>query len=677
MPTCHWCHVMERESFEDAEVAEVLNRHFVAVKVDREERPDVDHIYMTVCQALTGQGGWPLTVILTPDQEPLFAGTYFPKTGRLGRPGLLDVLRRMAALWERERDRLLRGAKEVLAAVRPVLETSRAGSVGPDLLAAAYEEFAARFDPAFGGFGPAPKFPTPHNLVFLLRLARRWQREVQAGPQSNAPGPAPTDLPDHAQEAVQRAGHALHMAERTLEGMYRGGLFDHVGFGFARYSTDRQWLVPHFEKMLYDNALLAIAYAEAWQVTGRPWYAQVSRDVLTWALREMAQPEGGFAAALDADSEGQEGKFYLWTPDEVRAVLGAADGDLYCRLYDITPEGNFEGGNIPNLLGGWPETFARAHGLDPARFGSQVREWNHRLYEHRKRRVHPDKDDKVLTGWNGLMIAALAATGKALGDAAFVTAAARAEAFVRDKLTAPDGRLFARYRDGEAKHLAYADDYAFLIWGLLELYAATWDTGYLERAVALQRQMLDRFGDEQAGGFYLYASDGERLVARPKEVYDGATPSANSVAALNLLRLARLTGDVRFEQEGQRVLAAFAGDVAAQPAAFAHYLTAVMFALGPVREAVVTGREGADDTLRLKALLQSLYLPDAVVLFYPSGSAGQAVERLAPFTRGMGEVQGRAAVYICENFTCQQPEVDPARVRSLLGGGGDDDWKRS
>ncbi|MCL6547583.1 MAG: thioredoxin domain-containing protein [Alicyclobacillus sp.] len=642
---------MERESFEDDEVAGLLNQHYIPVKVDREERPDIDHIYMTVCQAMTGQGGWPLTVILTPDRKPMFAGTYFPKTGRYGRPGLLDILRRVRALWERDRDRLKTGAAEIMSALAPRMEETTPGEPGPALVHEAYDRLAGRFDEAFGGFGPAPKFPTPHNLVFLLRYARAVARAPWAADGTGV---------------RSRADRAVEMAERTLEAMYRGGLFDHVGFGFARYSTDRLWLVPHFEKMLYDNALLAIAYTEAHLATGRRWYGSVAEDVLTYVLRSMTSAEGGFYSAEDADSEGEEGKFYLWTPDEVRAVLGEADGLTYCQLYDITPEGNFEGRNIPNLLGGLPEEFARARGLDPGVFAAQVRHWNQLLWARREQRVHPHKDDKVLTAWNGLMMAAMAVAGRALGRPEFVRAAERAEAFVRDRLTGPGGRLLARYRDGEAKHLGYADDYAFLIWGLLELYQATFDPKHLERALALQRQMVDLFWDQRRDGFFLYGSDGEPLVARPKEVYDGATPSANSVAAMNLLRLARMTGDPRWEEMANRQLRAFAGDVAEHPDAHAHYLAALLFALGPGRELVLAGRPEADDTRRMADGLNRMYLPEAVCLLHPDGDGAETVERLAPFTAGQRSADGQAVLYICENFACRQPESDWERIRAIL-----------
>ncbi|MFZ5591914.1 MAG: thioredoxin domain-containing protein, partial [Bacillota bacterium] len=534
--TCHWCHVMERESFEDQEVADILNRHYVVVKVDREERPDIDHIYMQACQAMTGQGGWPLTVIMTPDKKPFFAGTYFPKHSKYGRPGLIDLLQQIARLWREDRERLFSLAGQVVQEVYRADGRAADGDLSQAFLERGYHILAQTFDRRYGGFGGAPKFPAPHNLIFLLRYAALFEE-----PQ------------------------ARHMAEVTLQAMYRGGIYDHIGFGFARYSTDEQWLVPHFEKMLYDNALLAYAYLEAYQATRRPFYAQVARQIFQYVQREMTSSEGAFYSAQDADSEGVEGKYYIWAPDEVLKVLGQEAGGEFCRLFHITERGNFEGKSIPHRIvpypdpeEGWQELMDDSHP-----FLSQDRQ---RLLAARQRRVPPYKDDKVLTAWNGLMIAALARGAFVLDEPSWAEMAGRAVDFIWEKMRRPDGRLLARYRDGQAAYPAYLDDYAFLVWGLLELYQATWQTGYLRQAVQLHRDMSALFEDENNGGFYFTAVDSEELLARPKEIYDGSMPSGNSVAICNALRLYSLTGDDSFQEQAARTLRAFASQVDQYPA---------------------------------------------------------------------------------------------------------------
>jgi len=448
--TCHWCHVMERESFEDEEVAWFLNRHYISIKVDREERPDIDHIYMEVCQAMTGQGGWPLTVVMTPDKQPVFAGTYFPKRGRWGKPGLLEILKQIQEKWEVEKEKIVGVGMRVTEAIQ-----LRQFSSGEDLSKAtldqAFQQFCNSFDPVYGGFGPAPKFPTPHNLMFLLRY---WK--------------------------MTREHEALAMVEKTLAAMHNGGIYDHIGFGFARYSTDREWLVPHFEKMLYDNALLAIAYLEAYQVTGNNRYARVAREIFTYVLRNMTSQEGGFYSAEDADSEGEEGKFYLWVPEEIKGILGEEEGEYYCRLFGITQEGNFEGRSIPNLILSCTDERAGLLKIDDQELLGMlelVEESRRKLFIEREKRVHPFKDDKILTAWNGLMIAALAKGSRVLNNPEYSRAAARAVEFIWQKLRRQDGRLLARYRDEEAAFLAYLDDYAFLVWGLIELYEAAFVDG--------------------------------------------------------------------------------------------------------------------------------------------------------------------------------------------------------
>ncbi len=644
--TCHWCHVMERESFEDQEVAAALNEGFVAVKVDREERPDLDHVYMTFCQALTGSGGWPLTVILTPDKVPAFAGTYFPKRGRYGRPGLLDILAWIRDKWAKDRPAVLKAGGRVFEQVAGQFDPARRGEVGLDLLEEGYDHLAGIFDPEHGGFGRAPKFPAPHQLLFLLRY---WKHHWRRGAGESAGGGA------------QAAGPAdpLAMVEKTLQAMFRGGIYDHVGYGFARYSTDPRWLVPHFEKMLYDNALLAIAYLEAKLATGNRAYGRVAEQVFEYVLRDMTDSAGGFYSAEDADSEGVEGKFYLWTPDEVEAVLGSEEGELFCRTYDIDGRGNFEGRSIPNLIGRTPEVF-----LDEG--WSRLEAARQRLFATREKRVHPHKDDKILTAWNGLMIAALAKGVQVLGKAEYAAAAAKAARFILGRLRDDRGRLLARYRDGQAAFPAYLDDYAFLAWGLVELYQATFRPDYLEEALRLTREMKELFWDGERGGFFFTGRDAEQILARPKEVYDGAMPSGNSVAALNLLRLARLTGDPDLDELAGRQLQAFAGTVAPQPAAYAFFLSAVDFALHPSLEVVVAGEPEAGDTAAILDVLRKAYLPEAVVVLRPEGEEGERVASLAPYTADQGPVDGRTAAYVCSNFACDMPVTGPEALAERL-----------
>ena len=635
--TCHWCHVMERESFEDEEVAKVLNQSFIAIKVDREERPDIDHIYMTVCQALTGQGGWPLSVFLTPEKKPFYAGTYYPKKSRWGRPGFIDLLKQIATKWTTERDQLIQTGEQIKNMIQPQLTLVNPGEITQATLRQAFDDFRERFDNRYGGFGDAPKFPTPHNLTFLLRYY--W---------------------------ATGENMALEMVEKTLQNMYRGGIYDHLGFGFSRYSTDQKWLVPHFEKMLYDNALLAIAYLEFAQVSGAREYAGVAEEIFTYVLRDMTSPEGGFYSAEDADSEGEEGKFYVWTPEEIKAVLGEQLGRIYCEAYDITERGNFEGKSIPNLINNNLEHLTHKAGLSIQELKQKLEEARQQLFKAREKRVHPYKDDKILTSWNGLMIAALAIGGRILQQPRYTQAAANALAFINKNLLRSDGRLMARFRDGEAAYPAYLDDYAFLIWGSLELYEATFEPLYLSHALELNRQMIDLFWDEAEGGLFFYGADSEQLIARPKEIYDGALPSGNSVAALNLLRLARLTGETRLEELAARQLATFGGRVERYPAGFTFLLMAAQFALNPGAEIVIMGDPALDETRKmLQVLQQEVFLPNSVYLLAPTGKAKNEIERLAPKVREMPP-HDRPTAYICQNYSCQAPIFNPDSLRLNL-----------
>jgi len=615
--TCHWCHVMAHESFEDEEVAQAVNASFLPVKVDREERPDVDAVYMAACLAMNGSGGWPLTVLLTPDQRPFWAGTYLPKEQ------LLRLLDQAARLWREERAEVLAAGDRLTAYLRQERENGP-DVPGRELVRRAAEQFARSFDSRWGGFGPPPKFPTPHNLIFLLRYAH-----------------------------VTGEGQAGEMALHTLDAMYRGGLFDHVGGGFSRYSTDVRWLIPHFEKMLYDNALLALAYGEAFQYTRRALYEQVVRRTLDYVLRELSLPQGGLCCGQDADSGGVEGKYYVLTPDELVQVLGREDAARFCRWYDITPTGNFEGKSLPNLLGQtqWD------------REPEEIAALRERVYIYRLGRTQLHRDDKVLTAWNGLMLAALARAGLLLDEPRYLDAARRTADFLAARLTMPDGRLLARWREGDAAHPGKLDDYAFYAYGLLELYAAAFDPADLTRAVKLAESLLERFFDGKRGGFYPYASDGEQLLTRTKEAYDGAMPSGNSVAALVLSRLARLTGETSWQRAADLQLSWLAGAAGDYPAGYSFAMLALLEELWPSAQLVVTAQAIPGE---LTAFLRETPHPGLTVLVKTPDSAN-ALEKLAPYTRDY-PIPGRGArYYLCRDGACTQPVDSTAALKALLG----------
>ncbi len=632
--TCHWCHVMAHESFEDEEVAAVLNDNFVSIKVDREERPDVDQVYMRVCQAMTGRGGWPLSVWLDPVGRPFFAGTYFPKNARMGLNGFIDILKRIDQLWREDRGKLFEIAGRMTERLQGE-KTGRAGRLGEAELRLGFTQLRRSFDPIWGGFGTAPKFPTPHNLTFLLRWHLRH--------------------PD---------SEARDMVQKTLRRMRRGGIYDHLGFGFARYSVDQQWLVPHFEKMLYDQALLLMAYTEACQVTGKAEYEQTAREIATYVLRDMTSPEGAFYSAEDADSEGEEGKFYVWTPAETLAALGPDEAGLFNRFYDVTAAGNFESRNVLHQTREI-EVFSRAEGLEPDEVARRLAAAREKLFEVRRNRVPPLKDDKVLTAWNGLMIAGLARAGAALGEPELIRAAARAADFILANREPDTGRLFRRWRQDEKTWPAFADDYAFFIWGLIELYQAGFGMENLAAARDLQGLMDEYYWDS---GYFLTPHDGEELIVRDKEFFDGATPASNSVAALNLLRLARLTGEAAWEEKAEQIIGLYAGVMGAQAMAHTQFLNALDFALGPTQEAVVVAGGDEDETRAVLDLLRGQFRPRRVLLFKPAGPDGERLAEVAPWTAAHEAREGRVTLYVCQNFACQEPAVGLEQIKAALSG---------
>lgn len=611
--TCHWCHVMARESFEDSQVAALLNRYYIPVKVDREERPDVDSVYMQACQALTGSGGWPLTIIMTADKLPFFAGTYIPKNSRGNQAGLIPLLSAIARRWAEDRESLLKTAGEIGSFLSAQREPSPA-EPGEDKLKAAAAQLAAAYDREYGGFGTAPKFPSPHDLLFLLRLAHFTGDKEQR-----------------------------QMVDNSLRQMYRGGIYDHFGGGFSRYSTDREWLAPHFEKTLYDNALLSFLYTEAWQEGHTALYRDVAENTLDYCLRELKAEGGGFFSAQDADSRGVEGAYYLFTPEEVKSVLGEDAGRHFCNCYDITPEGNFHGKSIPNLLlnNRWnfvPEGYE---------------EYREKLRLYREERLPLFTDEKILTGWNGLMLMALSRAAFAFGDRRYLMEARELAEFMGEKLY-EGGRLMARLCDGELRYEAQLDDYAFYALGLLELYRADFKAGHIASAQALAGQLLEDFADEK-GGFFRTSRGAEKLFIRPKEVYDGALPSGNSAAALLFEELFRLTGKELWREAAEKQLGYICSACARVPAGCAFgYLAMLRYVYGG-RELVCVLPSG-ELPESFKSVL-GRYAPELTVLVKDPEN-GDLLSQLAPFTADMQPQKGKAACYICQNGACSLPVTE-------------------
>ncbi|MDD5141945.1 thioredoxin domain-containing protein [Methanoregula sp.] len=638
--TCHWCHVMAHESFEDPEVAELLNRDFVAVKVDREERPDIDSTYMQVCQMLAGQGGWPLTIVMTPEKKPFFAATYIPKERRFALFGLLDLLPRITKAWREQRGELLRSAESITL----VLETRDMASAGPEpdaaLLDEGYEDLLLRFDPGYGGFSGAPKFPTPHTLLFLLRY---WKRTGKK--------------------------RALDMVVKTLDAIRDGGIHDHVGGGFHRYSTDAQWRVPHFEKMLYDQALLLMAYTEAFQATGNDRYRETVMSTVRYVLRDLTSPEGAFLSAEDADSPGGEGAFYLWTTNELEEFLGKDDAALAGRVFNARKEGNFSSPESPageNILYRTltDEALSSVTGMPAGELAGRITSVRERLFAARGKRQRPRCDDKVLLDWNALVIAALAKAARVFGRDECRLAAERAMDFLLTRMRTDNGRLWHRYRDGECAIMAFADDYAFLGLALLELYECTFDPRYLAEALAVMKTFRDHFLDNENGGFFFSADDAEAPLVRNKEIYDGAVPSANSVACEVLLRLSRFTGNTEHGEIAALLARSFAGRVRESSSAFCWFLCAIERAVGPSQEIVIAGDRESLAVRELLAAVHSRYLPHCTVIQKPASDKERAaaLATIAPFTWDIPADQ-HAAAYLCSGTTCSVPFTDPG----LLG----------
>jgi len=624
--TCHWCHVMAHESFEDTEVAKLMNDNFIAIKVDREERPDVDSVYMTVCQALTHSGGWPLTIIMTPDQKPFFAGTYFPKESRYNMPGLMNILNSVIKQWKDNKNKLVSSSEGILSELDKYFEgDNNEEKLTAEILDNGYDQLSRVFHKNYGGFGVAPKFPTPHKIMFLLRYYRN-HKDIKA----------------------------LEMSEKTLDCMYKGGLFDHIGFGFSRYSTDDKWLVPHFEKMLYDNALLIIVYLEGYEITKNELYKNVAIKTLEYVFRELRSEEGGFYCAEDADSEGEEGKYYVFDYLEILKCLGEDDGAYFNEYFDITPNGNFEGKSIPNLI---TNSYFNKN-------NDQITNLSETVLEYRSKRMKLHKDDKILTSWSGLMIAALAKAYKVLEDERYFEYAKGAVDFIFDNLIDENKRLLARYRDKESRHKAYLDDYAFLCFGLIELYESSFDITFLEKAIDLNKDMINFFWDNEKKGFFLYGEDGEQLIARPKELFDGAMPSGNSVAAYNLIKLARITGDAKLEDMAEKQLNFICGSLSSEEINYSFFLIAASFALNPSKELVCLIKDKSDEE-KIKDLLSEKQTFNLTIIIKTDENKNE-IEKLIPFIKDYDFINDKSTYYLCEGKSCLAPVNDIDELRKLL-----------
>ncbi|MDF2700081.1 MAG: thioredoxin protein [Haloplasmataceae bacterium] len=608
--TCHWCHVMEKLSFEDEEVGQLLNEHFISIKVDREERPDIDHIYMEICQALTGSGGWPLTIIMSPDKKPFFAGTYYPKHSRGQHPGLIELLTTVETRWKVSKSELLNSAEEITRVIKEHVEDSDHSEFEEHIIEKAYNILEMSFDKTFGGFGSSPKFPTPHNLLYLLRYS-----------------------------VYKNNKKALDMVEKTLMQMYKGGIFDHIGYGFSRYSVDKKWLVPHFEKMLYDNAFLAITYTEAYLATNNEIYKEVAEKILEYISRDMTSPDGAFYTAEDADSEGVEGKFYVWDKQEIYNILDKDEADYICQYYGVTETGNFENKNILNLI-------HQEHiELDTPKLQT-IRK---KLYDVREKRIHPHKDDKVLTSWNSMMIAAFAIAGKALNNDQYIEKAEKACNFIINNLLTEEHRLLARFRDSEAKYYGYLDDYAYFEWGLIELFLATSKEEYINRAVEMNIKMMDLFEDADNGGFFYSGKDSEPLIMKNKEIYDGAIPSGNSVLTMNLIRLSEITDDIGLERLAVEQFHYFASRINDSPTAHTYMLSAYMMYKNALTKIVfVTDKD--KEMKDIKHLMHHNYRPftTAITLFKDTIRDNKLFSHYANY-------EDPLALYVCQNYTCDDP----------------------
>ena len=638
--TCHWCHVMAHESFEDEQIGSLMNNTFVSIKVDREERPDLDNIYMTVCQIMTGTGGWPLTIIMTPDKRPFFAGTYFTKETQYGRIGLKELTLNVRELWNSKPEELRDSADKIIDALQKVSETSPSGEISPEILDNAYEILSDNFDEVNGGFSEAPKFPTAHNLLFLLRY---WKRNEN--------------------------NRALHMVEETLDSMRKGGIYDHIGFGFHRYSVDSKWLVPHFEKMLYDQALISNVYIEAYQATKKDKYRKTALEIFEYVLRDMTSPEGAFYSAEDADSEGIEGKFYVWSLDEINKILDPEDAKFASKVFGITEEGNFSeestgektGNNIIHIENS-AEDIAEIFKISIEEIEEKIENIRKKLFKARENRIRPHKDDKILTDWNGLMIAALAKGSGIFGNEKYLIAAKKAADFIINKMYI-NNRLMHRFREVEASINGNLDDYAFIIYGLLELYEASFNPEFLKIALSLNKTVLNHFWDSKNGGFYFTPDDGEKVLIRKKEIYDAAIPSGNSIQMLNLLRLSQITEDEEMKLKALQLEKAFSESIMRSSTGFTQFLVGLDFKFGPSYEIVIAGNP--EDALKMINIIKENYIPNKTIALRPSDKSSEIIG-IIPSLKSKRSEDNKATAYICSEGTCKNPTTDVKMLLKLL-----------
>lgn len=620
-----------------------MNRAFVCIKVDREERPDIDNVYMTVCQVILGRGGWPLNIIMTPNMKPFFAGTYIPKNSRFSQTGMLELVPRIEEIWNSQHEEVLESAEKITSTIQNIISESAGESIGESILQEAYEELLMSFDNEYGGFERAPKFPTPHKILFLLRY---WRR-------SGNP-------------------EALHMVEYSLENMYRGGIYDHLGSGFHRYSTDNMWIVPHFEKMLYDQALTATAYTEIYQVTGKRLYKEAAEGILDYVLRDLTSQEGGFYCGEDADVEGEEGKYYLWTLEEIQRILSPEESELITKVFNLSEGGNFEeeirgkkiGTNIFYMSRSL-EALAAELNIPVDEVESRIKIAKEKLLSARNKRKRPAKDDKILTDWNGLMIAAFARGFQTFGEEKYLKAAEKAADLILRRLYSLDRRLLHRYRDGKSGISGNADDYAFLIHGLIELYEAGFKLKYLKAALCLNREFLEHFWDPVQGGFFFTANDSESLIFRKKEFTDAAIPSGNSIEMLNLLRLSRITADLELEDRAQGLERAFSKLVRKMPSGYTQFLSALDFGLGPAYQVVISGKYESLDTGHMLDELWTYFIPNKVLIFRPEGKDPE-IAKLAKYTKEQVPIEGKTTAYVCQNYQCQLPTTEVNEMLRLL-----------
>jgi uncharacterized protein YyaL (SSP411 family) len=640
---CHWCHVMKRESFEDLEVARLMNKAFVSIKVDREERPDIDNIFITICQMISNNCGWPLNIIMTPSKKPFFAATYIPKKSSIGNIGMLELIPRIEEFWITRSEEILNSAELIIANLSKITDIRQGEILDKDTLKIAYNELIQSFDGVNGGFKESPKFPIPHNFFFLLRY---WRR---TGDQ-----------------------RALQMVEKSLQSMRNGGIFDHVGGGFHRYSTDSKWIVPHFEKMLYDQALLAMAYTEAFQATKKSEFKKTVKEILTYVLRELESSDGTFYSAEDAEIDDEEGIYYLWKKEEINRILGE-DANFAFNIFNIKTEGNFifessgqrSGVNIL-YTGKSISELASDLGLPENEIEIKLRHVKQKLLDERQKRQPPKKDNKILTDWNGLMIAALSKSSQILDQPKYLEAAKKAADFIINKMRFSNGQLSHFYKDTASQVYAYLDDYVFLIWGLIELYETTFNVDYLESALNMNDYLLKHFWDNERGGFYFSSDDSETILVRKKEIYDGAIPSGNSVQMLNLLRLSRITANPEFEDKAIQICKSFSDIVRKSPSSFTQLLVALDFLLGPSYEVVIAGNSNADDTKNILKVLRANFLPNKILILNPTEEESPKIHKIVHYITEQPSINGQATLYVCTNYSCKEPTTDVNKMIKML-----------